>query len=138
MTTQQHESVMIIGLDHAQITIPPHTEDIARDFYCGVLGLSEIPKPESLAGRGGFWLMVGDHCVHVGVEDGVDRIQTKAHLAYLVTDLAHWRQILSAQGIELLDGIPIPGMARFEFRDPFGNRVELIQRDCYRMRTSNE
>jgi hypothetical protein len=24
--------------------------------------------------------------------------------------------------------VPIPGSERFEFRDPFGNRVELIER----------
>ncbi|MEO1400661.1 MAG: VOC family protein [Cyanobacteria bacterium J06635_1] len=118
---------MIIGIHHAQITIPTHAEDTARDFYCGVLGLTEVPKPESLVGRGGFWLAVGDRYVHVGVEEGVDRTRTKAHLAYAVTDLTHWRDTLAAQGIELLEGIPIPGFERFEFRDPFGNRVEFIQ-----------
>ena len=34
---------------------------------------------------------------------------------------------LSAAGGEILDGIPIPGCDRFEFRDPFGNRVEMIE-----------
>jgi hypothetical protein len=27
-----------------------------------------------------------------------------------------------------IEGIPVPGFDRFEFRDPFGNRVELLQR----------
>jgi hypothetical protein len=31
-------------------------------------------------------------------------------------------------GIEIGDSVPIPGYARFEIRDPFGNRVEFIQR----------
>jgi len=30
--------------------------------------------------------------------------------------------------IGILDGIPIPGYQRFEFRDPFGNGIEFIQR----------
>ena len=30
---------------------------------------------------------------------------------------------LAAAGVTILDGIPIAGYARFEFRDPFGNRV---------------
>jgi len=34
---------------------------------------------------------------------------------------------LAGAGVEVLDGIPIPGYARLEFRDPFGNRVELIE-----------
>ena len=118
---------MIVGLHHAQITVPEGREDDARAFYCGVLGLKEAEKPNSLAGRGGFWLQVGGQQVHVGTEAGVDRAATKAHLAYQVTDLAGWRQTLAAQSVAVLEGIPIPGCARFEFRDPFGNRVELIE-----------
>ncbi len=118
---------LILGIHHVQITVPEGREDEARAFYCGVLGLPEIPKPDSLAGRGGFWLQVGPQQVHVGTEADVDRAATKAHLAYHVSDLAVWRRTLEAQSIALLDSIPIPGYARFEFRDPFGNRVELIQ-----------
>ncbi len=118
---------MIIGLHHAQITVPEGAEDDARLFYCGVLGLEEAPKPDSLAGRGGFWLQVGPQQVHVGTEAGVNRAATKAHLAYEVSDLDYWRRTLTAHSIAVLEGIPIPGYARFEFRDPFGNRVELIQ-----------
>jgi catechol 2,3-dioxygenase-like lactoylglutathione lyase family enzyme len=118
---------MILGIHHAQITIPKGTEDAGRAFYCGVLGLPEIAKPESLQGRGGFWLQVGDRQVHVGTEEGVERQQTKAHLAYAVDDLAYWRRHLTAHGITVEEQIAIPGYDRFEFRDPFGNRVEMIQ-----------
>lgn len=119
---------MILGLHHAQITIPSGTEQQAKDFYCEVLELKELPKPESLQGRGGFWLQVGTQEVHVGTEDGFDRNSTKGHLAYLVTDIQHWRNRLEEGSIEVLTGIPIPGYDRFEFRDPFGNRVEMIQK----------
>ena len=119
---------MIIGLHHAQITVPPEQEQAAREFYCTVLGLPEVPKPESLRSRGGFWLQVGDLTVHVGIENDVDRSRTKAHLAYEVTDLSSWRQTIKHCGLDILNGIPIPGLDRFEFRDPFGNRVELIQK----------
>lgn len=118
----------ILSLHHAQITLPSGAEDAGRRFYCGVLGLPEVPKPETLAGRGGFWVRVGDRDVHVGTEDGVDRAATKAHLAYEVDDLAAWRERLQAEGIAALDGVPIPGFDRFECRDPWGNRLELIQR----------
>jgi catechol 2,3-dioxygenase-like lactoylglutathione lyase family enzyme len=117
----------IVGLHHAQITIPRGDEELGRQFYCGLLGMPEIEKPDSLKGRGGFWLQVGDRQVHVGTEDGVERKKTKAHLAYQVTDLEVWRARLQARGIEILEGVPIPGYARFEIRDPFGNRLEFIQ-----------
>lgn len=117
----------IVCLHHAQITIPKGTEEQARQFYCGVLALPEIEKPEALQGRGGFWLQVGDRQVHVGTEDGVDRSATKAHLAYQVNNLEAWRERLQKHSIMIEDSVPIPGYARFEFRDPFGNRVEFIQ-----------
>ncbi|MCC6614667.1 MAG: VOC family protein [Anaerolineae bacterium] len=116
----------ILQLHHAQITIPRGAEAQARAFYCDLLGLPEIEKPDSLKGRGGFWLSVGDQQVHIGVEDGVERSRTKAHLAYQVTDLETWQARLLTHGIEIGDSVPIPGYARFEFRDPFGNRVEFI------------
>ena len=118
---------MILSIHHAQITIPKGAEDQARAFYCDVLGLDEIPKPASLEGRGGFWLQVGNRQVHVGTEDGVERGSSKAHVAYLVDDLDSCRSLLENNNVEILEGIPIPGYSRFEFRDPFGNRVEFLQ-----------
>ncbi|MFY3791886.1 VOC family protein [Ureibacillus sp. MALMAid1270] len=119
---------MIKGVHHVQITIQKGTEDAGKQFYCGVLGLPEIEKPESLKGRGGFWLKVGDRDVHIGTEDGFDRLTTKSHIAYEVEDIGYWRNRLAEENIKILEGILIPGYDRFEFRDPFGNRVEMIQR----------
>lgn len=114
-------------INHVQITIPTGVEASARAFYCGVLGLTEIVKPESLAGRGGFWLEIGDQQIHVGTEDSFDRLTTKAHIAYEVDDIAYWRARLTSSGAVIGDSVPIPGYARFETRDPFGNRIEFIQ-----------
>ncbi|WP_078596522.1 VOC family protein [Evansella clarkii] len=119
---------MILGLHHAQITIPKGTEEEGRNFYCSVLGLTEVEKPDSLKGRGGFWLQAGNLEVHVGAEDGFDRLTTKAHLAYEVEDIRYWRKRLEENNIQILDSVPIPGYERFEFRDPFGNRVEMIHK----------
>ncbi len=112
---------------HIQITIPKNTEDAAQAFYCGVLGLSEIEKPDALKGRGGFWVRLGDMQIHIGSEEGVDRTLTKAHIAYQVENVAAWREKLLAHNVQMADSVPIHGYDRFEFRDPFGNRVEFIQ-----------
>lgn len=113
---------------HAQITIPKNAEAAAREFYCDFLGLREVEKPASLKARGGFWLEIGAFQIHVGTEDGVERERTKAHIAYLVNDLRGWREKLETKNIKILEGVPIPGCERFEFRDPFGNRVEFLQK----------
>ncbi len=116
----------VLGVDHVQITIPTGREEEARAFYIDLLGLTEIPKPESLAGRGGFWLAAGNLPVHVGTEPEWDRSQTKAHVAWCVEDISAWRDVLTAAGCQIEDSVPIPGYDRFETRDPFGNRIEFI------------
>lgn len=118
---------MILGIHHVQITVAPAEAAAAREFYCGVLGLPEIEKPDSLKGRGGLWVRVGDRDLHIGVEEGVERRRTKAHVAYQVDDLAAWRERLAGAGVVALESVPIPGYDRFECRDPFGNRLEFIQ-----------
>jgi catechol 2,3-dioxygenase-like lactoylglutathione lyase family enzyme len=120
---------MIRGIHHAQIMIPAGREDEARRFYCGLLGLSEIAKPPALAVRGGFWLAIGAQQMHVGVEkDFRDRSATREHVAYLVDDLPPLRARLHAAGFMTKEGDVVPGFVeRCELRDPFGNRVELLQ-----------
>ena len=120
-------SKMISNLHHAQITISTGEENSAREFYCDFLGLEEIEKPESLKNRGGFWLKLDNFQIHIGTETDFDRTKTKAHLAYLVEDLDNWRKRLEARNIEVKTGIKIPNYERFEFRDPFGNRIEFLQ-----------
>lgn len=118
---------MILGVDHAQITVPKDQEAQARLFYCEFFGLKEIDKPDNRKKNGGFWLQVGTLQIHVGLEDGVDRSQTKSHVAYQVSDLDEWREKLKNRGITVTESLPFPMARAFEFRDPFGNRVELIQ-----------
>jgi catechol 2,3-dioxygenase-like lactoylglutathione lyase family enzyme len=120
--------MLLLRVHHAQITIPEGAETKAREFYCDFLGLPEIPKPESLLARGGFWLEIGDLQLHVGTENNFDRTKTKAHVAYLVEDLKSWREKLVGKGVKIIEGIPIPNYWRFEFRNPFGNRVEFLER----------
>ena len=117
----------ITDLSHVQITVPKGAEPEARRFYCEFLGLREIRKPAPLQGRGGLWLQLGAQQVHIGTEDGVDRRATRAHVGYQVRDLEGWRGVLAARGIAVEDGVQIPGWRRFEFRDPFGNRIEMLE-----------
>ena len=116
---------MIIGVHHAQVNVPSDKLAEARDFYIGVLGIKEIHRPDVFTSKG-IWLNAGPFELHIGVEDNLER-KTRAHLAYQVTDIAKWRDRLERAGVTITDSVAIPGLERFEFRDPFGNRVELIQ-----------
>ena len=78
--------------------------------------------------NGGFWLQSGNIQIHVGIEGGVDRLTTRAHVAYEVKEIDGWRAKLEAARVEFQQNQPIPGYKRLSFRDPFGNLVELIEK----------
>ncbi len=112
---------------HVQIMIPAGKESDARDFYCGLLGLTEITKPAELAGRGGFWLELSGFQIHMGVGNGVKPENSREHVAFQVRGLEVWTGLLEGNKIEVKRGTSIPGYRRIEFRDPFNNRIEFLE-----------
>lgn len=117
---------MIVGYDHVQVAVPRGTEDVARAFYAGLLGMTELPKPPALAPRGGCWFRAGDAVLHLGVEEPFAPAR-KAHPAFLVRDLAAVRAGLEAAGHACTASAELPGVERFHTHDPFGNRLEFQQ-----------
>ena len=116
----------VYGIDHVQLAMPSGGEQLARQFYGGLLGLAEVPKPPNLVARGGCWFQCGPLQVHLGVEADF-RPAKKAHPAFLVTDLAELLKALHAAGIEVQrDPESVRGLDRAFTTDPFGNRIELI------------
>jgi catechol 2,3-dioxygenase-like lactoylglutathione lyase family enzyme len=105
--------------------MPPGREKDARDFYEGILGIPEVPKPSSLAKRGGCWFVKGSLKVHLGVEEDF-RPARKAHPAFLVDDLMSLKMRLESAGYTTKDEA-LEGVHRIFVHDPFGNRVELIE-----------
>ncbi|MCX9147952.1 VOC family protein [Erythrobacter sp. WG] len=116
----------VIGLDHIQLAIPAGGEDRARTFFVGLLGMVEVPKPSSLS-PSGCWFTGGGAALHIGVDPDF-RPARKAHPAFLVEDLAGLRARLVEAGCVVRDDAPIAGYARFFTEDPFGNRIELMER----------
>lgn len=117
----------ILSLDHVQLAMPPSREEEARAFYAGLLGIPEAPKPANLARRGGCWFEQGALKVHLGVETEF-RPARKAHPAFLVDDLAALAAALAAAGHPTRTDEPLEGYERAYVDDPFGNRIELMQR----------
>jgi catechol 2,3-dioxygenase-like lactoylglutathione lyase family enzyme len=117
----------VTALHHIQLAMPRGREAEARAFYTTILGFSELTKPEHLAKRGGAWFRAGSAEVHLGVEDDF-RAAKKAHPALLVDDLSQMLARCSAAGVEVTTDQPLPGHERAYVADPFGNRIELLQR----------
>lgn len=113
-------------LDHIQICIPTGKENEARKFYTDIIGLKEIPKPAALIANGGLWYQLADIQFHIGTENEVNK--SKRHPAFEVSNLDEAREHLARHRVTLKDEIQIPGQNRFSFIDPFGNRIELLQK----------
>jgi predicted enzyme related to lactoylglutathione lyase len=118
-------------LHHVQIAAPAGSEDRLREFYGGVLGWVELPKPPVLAARGGCWFRVPgrggpDAELHVGIEEPFTPAR-KAHPAFVV-DVDAVAAAVTDAGYEPVwaDPAEIPGRRRFHLFDPVGNRVEFL------------
>ena len=111
-----------VAIDHVQLAIPPGSEDRAREFYVGVLGLDETPKPASMAARGGAWFEAGDVRIHVGADADFVAAR-KAHPALVRRDL---RGFIERTGLDATWNDEIADVVRCHVDDPFGNRIELI------------
>ena len=118
----------IVGLDHAFLTIPQGAEDEARRFYGELLGLEEIPKPESLGTPGAWFQAAAGQELHLGAYED-HTAPSRPHPGFRagsVTDLEELAHRLADGGYEVRWDERIEGRKRFYTRDPFGNRLELL------------
>jgi ADP-ribose pyrophosphatase YjhB (NUDIX family)/catechol 2,3-dioxygenase-like lactoylglutathione lyase family enzyme len=117
---------MIEAIHHVQLTVPSAALGEAIVFYGEVLGLTRTIRPPEI-GSAGAWFRVFDRDLHLGVEEGVDRHATRAHVALKVASLHSIGERLKGFGITLsAPRHPFPGYDRAQFRDPWGNLIELI------------
>lgn len=77
--------------------------------------------------RGGSWFRGHGIEIHIGIE-GEFRPATKAHPGLLVRGVELWAERLVAAGYPVSWDDAFPGMRRFYTTDPFGNRLEFLER----------
>ena len=120
---------MNASFHHVNVTVPRALEAEAKHFYGVVMGLKEVPKPESSRGRGGAWYQLGSLQLHLSIEEGLgENCISKRHVCYTVSDLAQAEERFRRAGVEIFpDDLPTPGWSRFYVRDPGGNRLEIAQ-----------
>jgi catechol 2,3-dioxygenase-like lactoylglutathione lyase family enzyme len=118
--------VAVVGLEHVQLACPAGGEDRMRAFFVGLLGMTEVPKTANQSASG-CWFSGGRVNLHIGIDPDF-RPAKKAHPALLVDDLATLRKRLAAAGCVVRDDTQVKGYSRFFTEDPFGNRIELMER----------
>ncbi|MGX5819352.1 VOC family protein [Chitinophaga lutea] len=107
------------------IMIPHGAQDAARAFYGGILQLKEIPGQHP---RNAIWYEIAGIQLHLVEEEPEARLSGR-HPAFEVQDLPGAERFLRSHGIDIAYTSLIPGRQRMFFRDPFGNRVELLEFD---------
>jgi catechol 2,3-dioxygenase-like lactoylglutathione lyase family enzyme len=118
----------ILSIDHVQLAMPAGEEERARAFFVDILGFTEIPKPAELAKRGGAWFQSENVQLHIGVETDFHPAR-KAHPAFLVDDLEALITKAQSTGYETdTSQPPLGGYKRAHVFDPFGNRIELMEK----------
>ncbi len=118
-------------IDHVQIAIPKGGEETGRAFFGELLGWQELPKPADMAKRGGCWFACGDRQVHLGAEADF-RPALKAHVALNTDRLDELRARLEKAGYTTTDDTDVEARQRFFTHDPFGNRIEFLDRTARR------
>jgi catechol 2,3-dioxygenase-like lactoylglutathione lyase family enzyme len=98
--------IEFIRADHIHICVPAERLEEAKAFYTTVMGLEQIYRPDDIFNNAGYWFNIGDIQLHIGAA----------------------RALLTENQIEITEEPVIPGRNRFAFIDPFGNRMELLQR----------
>ncbi len=120
---------MILSINHIQLVAEKDLVIQLKDFYCGIVGLTEGFRPAFE--RFGFWLYIGDKDVlHlITPKEGDGRSLQKSSFDHIAFKTANYQGVLKK--LQSLD-IPyekksIPGMTAHQIflRDPAGNRVEL-------------
>src|SRR3546814_14641534 len=83
-----------------------------------------------MAVRGGCWFALGDRQLHLGAETDF-RPAKKAHVALALEGLDALRARIEAAGHATHDDSIIDGRHRFFTEDPFGNRIDFMDRTTH-------
>jgi catechol-2,3-dioxygenase len=101
-----------VGINHVALEVDDL--DRALAFYGRLFDIRSVERA-----HGGAFVDLGDQFIAL-FEPGAGEDR---HFGLVVDDKDRARRVLAAQGVELLPG------GRLDFRDPFGNRVQVVQYD---------
>ena len=110
-------TVRVYGINHVAIEVTDIDKAVA--FYEDVFGLKKLDE-----GEGDAFFQIGEHQFLAMFEVETMRADRTRHFGLIVRDEAQIKavreKLTKKYGIELLKGF------RCDFRDPFGNRVQVV------------
>ena len=117
------DAIRVEHLDH--VTVGVTDLGRARDFYQGLLGLREVPRPASFDFPG-MWYQIGPAVLHL-VGQAQPDAEAPRHFCLWVRDVRAAARRLEAAGrpVRWSTRHKIPGVDRFFTKDPDGNRIEI-------------
>ena len=129
------KSIQVSPLDH--ITLVVADIDASRNFYVGLLGMDEVPRPDF--SFPGAWFQTGKTQIHITLSDQnsglagwadrkVGKTSRGHHFAFRVDDLNRAVELLNEAGVTIVDGPKIrpDGPQQLYIEDPDGHLVELF------------
>lgn len=127
-------AIAVERYDHVAV----YVTDLARAdrFYAGVLGLRQVPRPQSFDFAGAWYRIGATQTLHLLVEPQAPPEHPR-HFCLWVRDVhAAARRVGAAgQAVEWSTRHKIVGVERFFLRDPDGNRIEIQGPDSGPSRT---
>ena len=121
------DSIRIQRVDHVTVNITDLER--ARAFYGGLLGLKEVPRPESFKFPG-TWYRLENLDIHLVGRPEADAPSGR-HFAFWMANVYEAARVFEAKGIALSwDKLKIEGIDRFFISDPDGNRLEFQGSDA--------
>jgi glyoxylase I family protein len=122
-------STNIFSLNHASLIVA--NLDVSMVFYCDVLGLQQIDRPD--LGFPGAWFQLGDQQIHLLELENPDPIKGRPehggrdrHVALNALSLSSVQDTLNKAGIVYT--MSKSGRRALFCRDPDGNAIEIIER----------
>lgn len=134
MAAMSERSLRVKAIDH--VTLVVDDLSASRDFYVGILGMQDVPRPAfSFAG---LWFQAGTTQIHLieaneqsgpgGYPDARTRTNTRNHhLAFAVDDATTAADTLRARGVAAVSGPKArpDGAIQVFVADPDGHLIEL-------------
>lgn len=122
-------STNLFSLNHASLIVA--NLDVSMVFYCDVLGLQQVDRPD--LGFPGAWFQLGDQQIHLLELENPDPITGRPehggrdrHVALNALSLTSIQDTLNKAGIVYT--MSKSGRRALFCRDPDGNAIEIIER----------